>query len=95
MQFNFVLKYQKGCDNKVADALCWVATQHDPDTVRSILNKVTLGTACQAKVHDPTVVKGDHHLEQEVHVTTGHSLVQMHIIDWAEAQREDLMLGIV
>ena len=49
----------------------------------------------QAKVHDPTVVEGDHHLEQEVHVTTGHALVQMHIIDWAQAQKEDPMLSKV
>ena len=41
------------------------------------------------------VVEGDHHLEQEVHVTTGHTLVQMHVTDWAEAQKEDPMLSAV
>ena len=45
-----------------------------------------------AKVHNPAVVKGDCSLEQEVHVATGHALVQMHVTDWAEAQREDPML---
>ena len=55
--------------------------------VRSILEGVALGTLHQAKVHDPTVVKGDHHLEQEVHVTAGHALVQMHVTDWSEAHR--------
>ena len=94
-QFNFELEYQKGHDNTVADTLSQVTTQLDPDTVRSILNGVTLRTACQSEVHNPTVVKGDHHLEQEVHVTAGCTLVQMHITDWAEAQKGDLMLSTV
>ena len=46
-----------------------------------------------AKVHDPTIVKGDHCLEQDVCVTAGHALVQMHVTDWAEVQREDPMLS--
>ena len=41
------------------------------------------------------MVEGDHQLEQEVCVTTGHTLVQMHITDWAEAQKEDPMLSTV
>ena len=32
----------------------------DPDTERSILDGVTLGTMFWAKVHDPAIVKGDH-----------------------------------
>ena len=62
---------------------------------RSIFNGVTLGTAHQREVHDPTMIEGDHGLEQEVHVTTGHVLVQMHVTDWAEAQREDAVLSAV
>ena len=79
----------------MADALSQVSTQLDPDTVRSILNGVALGSVHWAEVHDPTIVEGDHHLEQEVHVTTGHTLVQMYITDWAKAQEEDLMLSTV
>ena len=37
----------------------------------------------------------DHGLEQEVHVTTGHVLVQMHVTDWTEAQKEDPVLSAV
>ena len=66
MQFNFKLEYQKGHDNIVADALSWVTTQLDPDMVRSILDRVTLGTMYQAKVQNhchiwrwpPTGAKG-------------------------------------
>ena len=80
-RFNFQLEYQKGCDNTVVDVLSWVTTCLHPDMVRSILKGVTLGAAHQTKVHDPTIVKGDHGLEKEVHVATGHMLVQMHVTD--------------
>ena len=43
----------------------------------------------------PAVVEGGCLLEQEVCVTAGHILVQMHIMDWAKAQREDPILSVV
>ena len=95
VQFNFELEYQRGCDNIVVDALGWVTTQLDPDTVRSIIDWVTLGPVHQAKVHDPTIVEHYHHMEQEVHAATGCVLIQMHVTDWAEAQKEDLTLSAV
>ena len=55
--------------------------------VRSVLSGVTLETTCWDEVHDPAVVKGDHQLEQEVCVAAGHELVQMHVTDWAKAQK--------
>ena len=93
--FNFELEHQKGHDNTEADALSHVTMQLDPDTVRSILDRVTLGTVHWDKVHDPAIVEGDQFLEQEICVTTGHALVQMHVTDWAEAQKEDPMLSTV
>ena len=93
--FSFELGSQKGCDNTVADMLRQVMTQLDPDMVRSILNRVALGAVHWVKVHNPTIVKGDCNLEQEVCVTAGHALVQMHVIDWTRAQREDPMLNEV
>ena len=63
--------------------------------MKSILDGVTLGTVHQTKVYDPAMVEGDQHLEQEVHVTACHALVEMHVTNWAEAQREDLMLSTV
>ena len=93
--FNFELEYQKGYDNTVVDTLSWVMTQLDPDTLKSVLDGVKLGLAHWTEVHDPAEVEGDHHLEQEVWVTIGHALVQMHVTDWAKAQREDPMLSAV
>ena len=49
----------------------------------------------RAKVHDPAIVEGDQHLEQEVCVAAGHPLVEMHVTDWAGAQREDQVLSAV
>ena len=93
--FNFELEYQKGHDNTVADMLSWVLTRLDPDAVRSILDGVAIGAAHQAEVHNPAIAKGDLNVEKEVHVASGHVLVQMHVTDWAKAQREDPMLSAV
>ena len=93
--FNFELEYQKGCDNTVADMLSCVTTWLDPETVKSILDGVTLGVTHHAQVHDLAMMEGGQHMEQEVYVTTGHPLVEMHVTDWAEAQREDPMLSAV
>ena len=79
----------------MADVLSWITTHLNPDVVRSILNRITLGAAHRAEVNNPTLVEGDHDLEQEVCVTTGHVLIQMPITDWAEAQREDPVLSAV
>ena len=79
----------------MVDAPSQVTTQLDPDTVGSILNRVTLGSVLWAEVHDPAIVEGNPHLEQEVHVAAGCTLVQMHVTVWAEAQKEDLMLSAV
>ena len=94
-QFNFELEYQKGGDNMVAGILSWVTTWLNLETVKSTLKGVTLGMAHQAEVNDPAMVEGDQHLEQEVYVATGCPLVEMYVTNWAEAQKEDLMLSTV
>ena len=63
--------------------------------MRSILDGITLGAAHWVEIYDPTVVEGGHDLEQEVCVAAGCMLVQMHVTDWAEAQREDPVLSAV
>ena len=63
--FNLELEYQKVHGNTMADILHWVTTQLDPETVKSILNGVTLGMAQRATVHNLAMVEGDQCLEQE------------------------------
>ena len=89
----FNLEYQKGHNNMVVDILSWVTTQLHLETVKSILDGVALGMVHWAKVHDWALLEGDQHLEQEVCVTAGHPLMEMHVTNWAEAQGEDLMLS--
>ena len=93
--FNVEFEYKKGHDNTVVGALSQVTTHLDLDMVKSILDRVTLGSAHQAEVHDPTIVEGDHSLEQEVCVPAGCTLVQIHVTDWPEVQREDPTLSAV
>ena len=63
--------------------------------MKSILDRVVLGVAHNAKVHDLAMVEGDQCLEQEVHVTAVCPLVKTQVTDWAKAQREDPMLSAV
>ena len=79
----------------MGDVLSWITTCLNPDMVRSILSGITLGAAHKAEIYDPGIVKDDHDLDQEVCVTTRCMLVQMHMTDWAEAQREDPVLSTV
>ena len=94
-RFNFQLEYQKGCNNTIEDVLSWITTHLDPDTVRSVLDGITLGATHRAESHHPTVVEDDHGMEKEVYITAGWVLVQMQVTDWAEAQREDSVLSAV
>ena len=79
----------------MVDVLSWVTTQLDPDTMRSFLNGVALGAVHRAKVHDSAIVESNHHLEQEVHVAASCTQVQMHVMGWAKAEREDPALSVV
>ena len=70
--------------------------EDDPTTGNSNLSgydEVVLTKSTQ--VHNPAIVKGGLSLEKEVHVTTGCTSAQMHVMDWAEVQREDPMLSAV
>ena len=89
VKFNFWLEYQKGQDNTVADVLSWITTCLGPEAMQSILDGVTLGATQRAEGDDPAMVEGDHEIEKEVCVATGWVLVEMHVTNWAAAQRED------
>ena len=63
--------------------------------MQSGLDGVTLGAAQRAEGDDPAKVEGDQEIEKEVHVAAGQVLVEMHITNWATAQREDPKLDAV
>ena len=66
-----------------------------PEVMHSILDGVSLGTAHRAEGHDPSVIEGEHNVEKEVCVTAGQVKVEMHVTNWAAAQKEDLVLNAV
>ena len=54
-----------------------------------------MGATQTAEGDDPAVVEGDHNLEKEVCVAARQVLVEMHVTNWAAAQREDPVLDAV
>ena len=55
----------------MADALSWVTTHLELETVQAILDGATVGTSQRAERENPTIIKSDQQLEQEVQVTAG------------------------
>ena len=94
-EIQFWLEYQKGQDNTVADVLSQITIRLGPEAMQSILDGATLGATQRAEGDDPAMVEGDHEIEKEVCVATGKVLVEMHVTNWATAQREDPKLNAV
>ena len=88
-KYDFQLEYQKGRDNAVVDTLSWVTTCLEPEAVQAILDGTTMGASQRVEGDNPAVIKSDQQLEKEVRVATGQVLVEMHVTDWAAAQKED------
>ena len=91
------IKYLKGSDNKVADALSWIKTRLDPKTVMELLNH-TKGDAPRAKTEDIQIIEEDERVGQEVilHVTQlarqDKKFRNLHTEDWWRAQQMDLVI---
>ena len=49
----------------------------------------------RAERENPAIIKGDPQLEREVWVVAGQVLVEMHVTNWAAAQKEDPELNAV
>ena len=95
VKFNFQLEYQKGWDNAVAEVLNWITTRLGLEAMQAVLDGVTIGASQRVEGEDPTVIKGDQQREKEVWVAAGWVLVEMHVSNWAAAQKEDPKLDAV
>ena len=98
--FTFSIKYQKGRDNALTDALSHVVLKLNAEAVKSILDGVTVGTAGRADAHDPMVAKADKRIHQQVEETAvqGHAThmhVNLHVMDWVAVQQEDPILKMI
>ena len=79
----------------MADALSWVTTCLGLEAVQAILDGATMGASQRVEGENPAIIKGDQQMEKEVWVTSGGVLVEMHVTDWAVAQKEDPKLDAV
>ena len=86
---------EKDKDNAVADALSWVIAHLELEAVQAILDGATVGTSQRAERENPAIIKSGQQLEREVQVATGQVLVEMHVTNWAAAQKEDPELDAV
>ena len=68
--YNMTIKYLKGSDNKVADALSRIEAQLDPDTVTELLNHTKAGAPAQAKTDDIRIIEEEERADQEVILRT-------------------------
>ena len=79
----------------MSDVLSQITIHLGPEAVQSILDGATLGAAQRAEGEDPATVEGDQEKEKEVQVATGQVLAEMHVTDWATAQRTRCSTALV
>ena len=79
----------------MADSLSRVTTRLQPEAVQAILDRAAMGASQQVEKESPAIIENNQCLEEEVHVTTGRVLVEMHVTNWAKAQKEDPELDAV
>ena len=64
------------------------------ETVKTILDRVTVGSARRADAHNLVVAKTDEEIHKKVwkaavQATPAHTCVNLHVTDWVAAQWED------
>ena len=87
---------QKGRDNALTDALGHV----NAEVVKSVLDRVTIGTIGRTDAHDLAVAEANERIHKQVEETAvqvraAHTCVNLHVMDWVAAQEEDPILKIV
>ena len=74
------------------DALSHVTSKLNADTVKSILDGVTVGTTKRADAHDPVVAQADEEIHkpfQETAILAQAACVDLHVTNWVTTQQED------
>ena len=95
-RFMFSIKYQKGRNNAVADALSHVVSNLDAEVVKSILDRVTIGTVGRADVHDLAVAEANERTHKQVEETAvqaqaTHTCVSLHVMACIAAQQDPIV----
>ena len=80
------------------DALSQVISKQNAETVKSILDGITVGTTKRADAHYPAVVKVDEEIHkpvQETAILAQAAHVDLHVTDLVTAQQEDPILKTI
>ena len=91
--FQFELKYQKGTDNRAADALSRVPISHSWQTVQSLLKGAIVGVSNRRKAEANEGLLEEHELLSWEAKVQAVKLELMHIVDWEQAQEADVALA--
>ena len=81
-RFMFSIEYKKGCDNVATDALSHVTSKLNAETMKSILDGVTVGTTKRADAHDPAVAEADKEIHkpfQETAILAQAAHINLHV----------------
>ena len=91
--FQFELEYQKGTDNGAVDRLSQVPISHSQQTIQSLLEGVIVGASDRGEAKTNEGLLEEHErLSQEARVQAA-KLELMHVVDWEQAQEEDVALA--
>ena len=93
--YNMTIRYLKGSDNKVADALSWIETRLDPDTVTELLNHTRASAPARAETDEIPIIEEEERTDQEVILRTiqlpcqDKKFCNLRTKDWHQAQLMD------
>ena len=89
------IRYLKGSNNKVADALSWIEARLDLDFVTELLNHMKAGAAPRAETDDIRIIEEEERSDQEVILRTiqlarqDKKFCNLRTEDWHQAQLMD------
>ena len=91
--FTFSIEYQKWWDSAATGALSQVTMRLDMENVKSILDRVAMGSTGRTDAHDPVVAEADDEIHNQVWEAAilarpAHMHVNLHVTDWVAAQWE-------
>ena len=93
--YNMTIRYFKGSNNKVADALSWIEARLDLDTVTELLNHMKACTPAWAETDDIRIIEEEERADQEVILRTvqlarqDKEFCNLRTKDWHPAQLMD------
>ena len=67
----------------------------EPKAVQAVLDGAAVDASQRVEKNNPAIIENEQQLEHEVQVTTGQIQVEMHMTNWAAAQKEDPELNAV